>query len=140
MFKIIHISYKMRNILIIVLSLFVFTSCEKMGPPQPAPEEEETPAKKTGIYVKFATESPFVSYTDNNPAIGSNMYAGVSYGPCNAGKYLFTAMLANGRGYPQQQYTLVDPAPGYLRTYTIRFYYGSELNRWLYTYSFVDSK
>lgn len=129
----------MRRILLVILSLFVFASCEKIGPQQPKPEEE-APAKKTGIYVKFATESPFVSYSDNNPAIADNMYAGISYGPCTAGKYLFTAMLANGRGYTQQQYTLVSPAPGVLRTYTIRFYYGSDLNRWLYTYAYVDTK
>ena len=131
----------MKKYLIIILSLFLFASCEKIGPQiQPEPEEG-VPAKKTGIYVQFATERTILSYTDDNPGIGNNVSPGISYGPCSAGRYLFTADLEEIGRINQQAYTLANPAAGFsLRTYTITFYFDYNLNRWLYKYPFVDSK
>jgi len=125
----------MKKTLYLFFCILLFVSCKKSS------SSEEEASTQSGIYVKFTTESSIVSYTDNNPVIPDNVNTGVTYGPCQAGKYLFSAKLQNDRTYTQQQYTLADPASGYnVRIYTIRFYYASDVNRWLYTYTFTDSK
>jgi hypothetical protein len=124
----------MKKSLYVFLAILLFASCKKSG------SDEKTVSAQAGIYVKFSTESTIVSYTDNNPTIPDNVNAGVTYGPGQAGSYLFTAKLQNDRTYTQQQYTLANPASGFsTRIYTIRFYYASDVNRWLYTYTFTDS-
>jgi hypothetical protein len=118
-----------------LLAVLLFTSCKK------SESEEKAISAQTGIYVKFATESAIVSYTDNNPTVPDNINVGVTYGPCQAGSYQFSAKLQNNSTYSQQQYTLSNPASGFsARIYTINFYYAANVNRWLYSSTFTDSK
>ena len=125
----------MKNFLMVVFGVLMLSACKKSST-----QKQETSGRK-GIYVNFTTESSFVSYSDNNPAIPDNISPGITYGPCEPGQYIFTAKLKNDRTYGNSQYTLSNPAEGFkVRTYTIRFYYAADVNRWLFSYNnFVDS-
>jgi hypothetical protein len=127
-------AFFLKRLLVLVIIASIFQSCQKSS------SDPSTSTLDPGIYITFQTESAVTSYTDTNPKVGSNMSVGVSYGPCAAGTYYLTAKLANGSTYTNQAYTLSAPATGFtFRNYTLKFFYSASLNRWLYTYTFVDS-
>lgn len=114
--------------------LLAASSCE---PEEPSGNGGGTP----GIYITFSTESPVLSYSDNNACVPSAITIGKPYGPCGAGEYFLSASLQNGMNFSQQKYVLLQPEdPATVRNYNIRFYYDQELNRWLYGYSFFDEQ
>lgn len=100
-----------------------------------------TLGRAPGIYITYVVEgAEMSSYSDNNPLVLNNMLSGVNYGPCSPGKYNYSALLSNGISYGSSlSYTLSAPAFGFTyRNYQLKFYFSSNLNRWLADLTYFD--